>query len=141
MKKTFYILILNTIIMTSVQAQNNDLQLIEKTINYYFDGMTTHNAESFEKAFHPNATMKWIDKKYEEVNAVEALSAYVNTNDPVTTKTSILTISIAGDVANAQLELEYDTFSYIDFMHLLKIDGTWKIVSKTYSTRVKSSKK
>lgn len=127
--------------MTQIQAQNSDLQLIENTINYYFDGMTTHNAKSFEKAFHLNATMKWIDKKYEEVNAVEALSGYVNTNDPVKTKTSIVAISIAGDAANAQLELEYDTFSYIDFMHLLKIDGTWKIVSKTYSTRVKSSKK
>lgn len=127
--------------MTQIQAQNSDLQLIENTINYYFDGMTTHNAESFEKAFHPNATMKWVDKKYEEVNAVEALSSYVKANDPVKTKTSILTINISGDAANAQLELEYDTFSYIDFMHLLKIDGTWKIVSKTYSTRVKSSKK
>ncbi len=127
--------------MTQIQAQNGDLQLIENTINYYFDGMTTHNAESFEKAFHPNATMKWIDKKYEEVNAVEALSSYVKANDPVKTKTSILAINISGDAANTQLELEYDTFSYIDFMHLLKIDGTWKIVSKTYSTRVKSSKK
>ncbi len=127
--------------MTQVQAQNNDLQLIEKTINYYLDGMTTHNAKSFEKAFHPSATMKWIDKKYEEVNAVEALSEYVNSNDPVETKTFIRAINIAGDAANAQLELEYNTFSYIDFMHLLKIDGKWKIVSKTYSTRMKSAKK
>ena len=126
--------------MTQIQAQNNDLQAIEKTINYYFDGMTTHNATSFEKAFHPNATMKWIDKKYEEVNAVEALSAYINANDPVKTKTSIMAINIARDAANAQLELEYDTFSYIDFMHLLKIDGKWKIVSKTYTTRPKNNK-
>ncbi len=140
MKKIFFTLILITIFMTQVQAQNNDLQLIEGTINYYFDGMTTHNAKSFERAFHPNATMKWIDQEYEEVNAIEALSAYVTANDPAKTKTSIMTINIAGDSANAQLELEYDTFSYIDFMHLLKIDGKWKIVSKTYSTRTKSPK-
>jgi len=123
--------------MTQAQAQNNDIQLIEKTINFYFDGMTTHNAASFEKAFHTTATMKWMEGKYEEVNAIEALSAYVNSNDPIKTKTSITSINIAGDAANAQLELEYDTFSYIDFMHLLKMDGEWKIVSKTYSTRQK----
>ncbi|WP_299246789.1 nuclear transport factor 2 family protein [uncultured Aquimarina sp.] len=140
MKKIFFGFILITVFMTQVQAQNSDLQLIEKTINYYLDGMTTHNSTSFEKAFHPNATMKWIEKKYEDVNAIEALSEYVNANDPVKTKTSIMAISIAGDAANAQLELEYDTFSYIDFMHLLKIDGKWKIVSKTYSTRTKSTK-
>ncbi|WP_282079415.1 nuclear transport factor 2 family protein [Aquimarina algiphila] len=141
MKKIYFIFILNTIIMTQLQAQDNDLQLIEKTINYYFDGMTTHNKGSFEKAFHPSATMKWIDKKYEEVNAIEALSEYANSNDPVETKTYMIAINIAGDAANAQLELEYDTFSYIDFMHLLKIDGKWKIVSKTYSTRTKNNKK
>ena len=88
MKKTFFTLILITIFMTQLQAQNNDLQLIEETINYYFNGMTTHNAKSFEKAFHPNATMKWIEGKYEEVNAIDALSAYVNANDPLNTKTS-----------------------------------------------------
>ncbi len=141
MKKIFFTLMLITIFMSQVQAQNNDVQLIEKTINYYLDGMTTHNAKSFEKAFHPSASMKWIDKKYEEVNAIEALSAYVIANDPVKTKTSIMAINIAGDAANVQLELEYDTFSYIDFMQLLKIDGTWKIVSKTYSTRTKSNNK
>ncbi|AXT54464.1 nuclear transport factor 2 family protein [Aquimarina sp. MMG015] len=140
MKKIFFVFTLITIFMTQVQAQNNDLQLIEKTINYYLDGMTTHNASSFEKAFHPNATMKWVEKKYEDVNAIEALSEYVNANDPIKTKTSIMAINIAGDAANAQLELEYDTFSYIDFMHLLKIDGNWKIVSKTYSTKVKNTK-
>jgi len=126
--------------MTQIKAQNNDIQLIEKTINHYFNGMTTHNATSFEKAFHPSATMKWIDKKYEEVNAIDALSEYVNSNDPVETKTAIVAINISGNAASAQLELEYDTFSYIDFMHLLKIEGTWKIVSKTYSTRIKSNK-
>ncbi len=140
MKKIFFTLILITIYMTQVQAQNSDVQLIEKTINYYLDGMTSHNEASFEKAFHSNATMKWIENGFEEVNAVEALSAYVNANDPVKTKTSIMAINIAGDAANVQLELEYDTFSYIDFMHLLKIDGTWKIVSKTYSTRPKNNK-
>ncbi|GAB5399231.1 MAG: nuclear transport factor 2 family protein [Aureisphaera sp.] len=140
MKKIFFVFTLITIFMTQVQAQNSDLQLIETTINHYLDGMTTHNAGSFELAFHPNATMKWIEKDYEEVNAVEALSAYVNANDPVETKTHIIAINIAGDAASAQLELEYDTFSYIDFMHLLKINGKWKIVSKTYSSRMKVDK-
>jgi len=35
---------------------------------------------------------------------------------------------------NAQLELEYETFYFVDFMHLMKTNGEWKIVSKTYTT-------
>ncbi len=120
--------------MIQTQAQITDLQLIEKTISHYFDGMINHNAQSIEKAFHPTASMKWNDKKYMEVNAVEALSDYVNSNDPVKTRTSIVAINIVGDAANAQLELEYETFYFIDFMHLMKIEGEWKIISKTYTT-------
>ena len=121
--------------MIQTQAQTTDLQLIEKTINHYFDGMVNHNAKSLEKAFYPTATMKWNEHgKYTEVNAIKALSDYVNSNDTVKTKTSIVAINIVGDAANAQLNLEYETFTFVDFMHLMKIDGEWKIISKTYTT-------
>ena len=116
------------------QIKNQDLQLIEETINHYFDGMVQHNAESFKKAFQPSANMKWMEDTYQEVNAVDALSEYVNTHDPVETKVRINALNLAGNAANVQLELEYDTFSYVDFMHLLKIEGEWKIVSQTYTT-------
>jgi len=84
--------------------------------------------------------MKWIGEEYTEVNAVEALSGYVESNPTVKTKTSILAINVIGDAANVQLELEYETFSFIDFMHLLKINGKWKIVSKVYTKRLKEFK-
>lgn len=121
--------------MIQTQAQTTNLQLIEKTINHYLDGMINHNAESFEKAFHPTAIMRWNDDaKYTEVNAVQALSEYVNANATVKTKTSIVAINIVGDAANVQLELEYETFYFVDFMQLMKIEEEWKIVSKTYTT-------
>lgn len=135
MKKIFFTLTLITFIMIQTQAQTTNLQLIETTINNYFDGMINHNSEAIEKAFIPKASMKWNEKgKYTEVNAVDALSEYVNSNDPVKVKTNIVAINIVGDAANAQLELEYETFYFVDFMHLMKVDGGWKIVSKTYTT-------
>jgi len=120
--------------MANTQAQMTDLQQIETTISHYFDGMINHNSKSFEKAFHPAASMKWYEDKYMEVNATKALSDYVNANETVKTKTRIIAINIVNDAANAQLELEYETFSFVDFMHLMKVDGEWKIVSKTYTT-------
>ncbi len=120
--------------MIQTHAQTTDLQLIQTTINHYFDGMINHNAKSFEKAFHPAASMKWNEDKYLEVNATKALSDYVNSNDAVKTKTRIVAINLVNDVANAQLELEYETFTFVDLMHLMKVDGEWKIVSKTYTT-------
>jgi len=135
MKKIFFTLLLLTFIMTQAQAQTSDFLSIEKTINHYFDGMITHNANSIEKAFHSTASMKWNEKgKFMEVNAVQALSDYLNSNDPVKTKAKVVAINVIGDAANAQLELEYETFYFVDFMHLMKINEEWKIVSKTYTT-------
>ena len=134
MKKILFLLSLITF-MTQTQAQTTDLQSIEKTINSYFDGMISHNVKSIEKAFHSTAIMKWNEKgEYMEVNAVQALSDYLNSNDPVKTKTKIVAVNLVGDAASAQLELEYETFYFIDFMQLMNINGEWKIVSKTYTT-------
>ncbi|MFK7946919.1 MAG: nuclear transport factor 2 family protein [Saprospiraceae bacterium] len=139
MKQIFFILILMTPIMTQAQAQaqTTETQRIETIINHYFDGIVNHKPEGFEKAFTKTATMKSFDNEYSEVNAIEALSSYVTANEPVKTKTSITSISIIENAASVQLTLEYETFSFIDFMHLLKIDGEWKIVSKTYTTKKK----
>jgi len=121
--------------MTQSQAQTTDLQNIENIINHYFDGLVNHKPESLAKAFQSEASMKWNEKgKYMEVNALDALSDYVKSNDPVKTRTKIIAVNIIGDAANAQLELEYETFYFVDFMHLMKTDGEWKIVSKTYTT-------
>jgi len=139
MKKILFILTLAFTFNMQAQAQTQtkmtDLQAIEITINNYFDGLVNHNPESLKKAFEPKATMKWIEKgAYTEVNAVEALVGYVTANKPAKTKASIVAVNVIGDAANAQLHLEFETFSYTDFMHLLKIKGEWKIVSKTYTT-------
>jgi len=134
MKNIFFTLALITFIMGQTQAQNTDLQSIENTINHYFNGMIKHDADSFKKAFHPTAMMRWNEKDYMEVNAVEALSQYVNTNAPAKTRTKIVSVNVIGDAANAVLELEYEAFYFVDFMHLMKVDKEWKIVSKTYTT-------
>ena len=121
-----------------MQTQTADIQLIEKTVGYYFDGMINHNTDSIAKAFHETGTMKWVEDDYKEVNAISALSEYLKANQPVKTKTKILAINVEGNVANARLELEYETFYFIDFMNILKIKGEWKIVSKIYTTKQKA---
>ena len=133
-----YLLIITTLItlfMTQIKAQitTSDIQGIESTIHNYFDGLGNHVPESLEKAFHPTATMKFInDGKYAEVNALKALVGHVEANPVVKMIPQIMSINVSGNAANAQLELEYDTFFYIDMMNMLKIDGEWKIVSKIF---------
>ena len=128
-------LILTTLIMTQTQGQDTNFNSIESTINHYFDGMINHNSASIKKAFTPTASMKWVEKgKYMEVNAVAALTEYLDSNMPSKSVARITSINRQADAANVGLEIEYETFTFVDYMHLLKIHGEWLIVSKTYTT-------
>ena len=49
--------------------------------------------------------------------------------------TRVVSIQLTGNAAHAELEIEYPTFTFIDHMNLLKINGEWKIVSKIFHRR------
>ncbi len=135
MKKIYLFVLLATIVSTTLQAQQTDLQRVETTLNYYLKGLVNDDAKTLTKAFHSTATMKWVGKKYVEVNAIEGLTKDMNGTPHKNVKTRIVSIDIAGNAASAQLEIQFPSFTYIDFMHVLKIDGQWKIVSKIFYTR------
>ncbi|WP_281989274.1 nuclear transport factor 2 family protein [Aquimarina aggregata] len=133
------IIVIMTAVTTELKAQQTDLQHIEETVNYYLTGLVNNDAKTLTKAFHPTATMKWIGDDYKEVNAIEGLTEGMDGTphkEKITTR--VVSVNIAGDAASAQLEIQFPTFTYIDFMHLLKADGEWKIVSKIFYTRQES---
>ena len=122
---------------TFSSAQESDYQLVEQTVNYYLEGGTNNDFETLKKAFHENATMKFIGKEgYREVNALEFFGKGMKPGPKQDRKTRIADITISGNAANARLEIEYPTFTFIDFMNLLKIDGEWKVVNKIFYRKV-----
>jgi hypothetical protein len=138
LKKIVLILVMVAFIATKVQAQQTDLQLVETTLNYYLTGLVNNDAKTLTKAFHPTATMKWVGKNYTEVNAIEGLTDGMDGVPHKNVTTRVVSINIAGNSASAQLEIQFPTFTYIDFMHVLKVKGEWKIVSKIFYTRQES---
>ena len=133
------LLLLTLCSFTFLQAQppvkKNDKNIdgITKCVNYYLEGGTNNDFEMLEKAFHPNATMKYIsDGEYKEVNAVNFFKERMKPGPKQNRSTSIQSIDVQGHAANAKLKIQYPDFYFIDYMNLLKIDGEWKIVSKIF---------
>lgn len=121
----------------SVSAQSSDYDQIVQAVNYYLEGGTNNDFEMLSKAFHPTATMKYItDEGYKEVNALDFFKKAMKPGPPQKRHTRIADISYAGHAANARLEIEYETFTFIDFMNLLKIEGEWKVVNKIFYRRM-----
>ncbi|WP_024769377.1 nuclear transport factor 2 family protein [Aquimarina macrocephali] len=133
MRTTIFILLVCLSTSTLTFAQESDKALVEKTVTYYLDGGTNNDFETLKKAFHTNATMKFISKGvYKEVNALEFFKKVMKPGPKQNRKTNIASIDVTGNAAQARLEIEYETFTFIDYMNLLKVDGEWKVVSKIF---------
>ncbi|WP_190809832.1 nuclear transport factor 2 family protein [Flagellimonas sp. S3867] len=136
MIRNLLLLFFSVSVFYSVNAQESDYQLIEKTLNYYMEGGSNRDFDTLKKAFHDTATMKYITEEgYKEVNALEFFSG-MKSGSRVDRVNRIAEITISGHAANARLELEYKDFTFVDFMNLLKIDGEWKIVNKIFYKRM-----
>ena len=132
MKNLLCALCLSLFGLPIVTAQTSDYQQIEKTLNYYLEGGTNNDFDTLKKAFHSTASMKYIGEEYTEVNAIEFFEGIMKPGPKQDRKTRIIAVSMTGNAANAQLEIEYPGFFFIDYMNLLKIDGEWKIVNKIF---------
>ena len=139
MKTRFLILFLPFLLAVSLcAAQDNERALVEQTVSYYLDGGTNNDFETLRKAFHKNASMKFISGEgYKEVNAIDFFEKAIKPGPKQNRTTQIVAVNIAGNAATAQLRIDYPTFYFMDFMNLLKIDGEWKIVSKIFHRQPK----
>ncbi len=120
-----------------VTAQESDYAQVEKALGYYLDGGTNNDFETLKKAFYQTATMKYIANEYKEVNALDFFKKGMKPGPKQNRKTRIVYINITGNAANAQVEIEYPTFFFVDYMNLLKINGEWKIVNKIFHKKLK----
>lgn len=132
MKKFLFIALALSSYFVKAQSNADDHSAIAQTVNYYLEGGTNGDFETLQKAFHENAMMTYLkDGQYATVNAIEFFSGMkkgVKSNR----ETRIASIDVSGHAASAKLEIVYDTFKFIDYMQLLKMDGQWKIISKTF---------
>lgn len=120
---------------TPALAQDAEEAAIRETIEHYFQGHATGNGEYFRKAFHPDAKLFFIrDGKLTQWTAEEYISRASGkpAADEAQRKRKINSIDISGNAAVVRITLDYPKVIFTDYMSMLKIDGQWKIVNKTF---------
>lgn len=135
MKKVLVsILVLATCFMfsaTAVAQASNEEAGVRACLEEYMSG----DGNRLEKAFHPSASMKFVDHKtgeYKDVPIAEFI-ARIKANSPQPErKAQIVSLNIEGTAAQAKLTMEFEKIFFYDYMNLLKINGEWKIVSKIF---------
>lgn len=119
-----------------VLAQDSEEAAVKETLMNYLEGGTNGDTVRLNKAFHPSASMKYVDYKtgeYKDVPIAEFLNrAKANAGKKNDRKTKIVYTNISGTAAQARLEIDGGNFYFHDYMNLLKINGEWKIVGKVF---------
>lgn len=120
---------------TPVFAQDSEEAAIRETIQHYFQGHATGNGEHFRKAFYPDAKLFFIrDGKLTQWTSEEyiARASGKPAPDEAQRKRRIDSIDVSGNAAIVRVTLDYPSVVFTDYMSMLKIDGQWKIVNKTF---------
>ncbi|CAN5162819.1 hypothetical protein BH20ACI2_BH20ACI2_11720 [soil metagenome] len=116
-------------------SQDNEKDGVRVPLENYLKGHATGDGEYMMKAFHTDGHMMFIrDGKYMTRSFAEYIAGFTGKPpaDEAQRKRRIEAIDIAGNVAVAKIILDYPTTRFVDFMTLLKINGEWKIVNKSF---------
>ncbi len=109
---------------------------IEQAIGRYIEGGRTADSSIMKPVFHENAQMSGPEEDGAFSGPIQALYDYVDSNGPAPgLEMRIVNITVSDERA-ASVVLHADHWhgkNFTDHFHLLKIDGTWKILNKIYS--------
>ena len=146
MKKSYFsfAVVLFTLATTS-GAQTSDKDAVKVPLENYIKAHATGDPEYARKAFHTEGNMIWIhDGKYSS-DTFDAFIKRAFTGKPAADEEKrkdhrrIEAIDITGNAAVARIVLDYPSVKFVDYMTLLKINGEWKIVNKSFYAEPKPS--
>jgi hypothetical protein len=117
-------------------AQDPEEAAVRAAIEHYFRGHATGQGEHFRKVFHPDSRLFAVrGGKFWTLTSEEyaARAAGKPAADEAQRKRRVERVDIEGNAAVAKVVLDYPQVRFVDYMSMLKIDGEWKIVNKTFS--------
>ena len=126
-------------------AQTSEEAAVRVPLENYIKAHATGDSEFAQKAFHSEGNMIWIrDGKYSS----EPFASFIKrafTGKPAADEAKrkegrrIEAVDVTGNAAVARIVLDYPTVKFVDYMTLLKIDGEWKIVNKSFYAEPKKT--
>lgn len=138
MKKTTLVVALIGVVAATAfsgQDQAADIAEIRDVIGHYFEGHATGDGSHFTQAFHPEAKLFWVnDGQLNQRTSAEYISRASGSPpaDEAERNRRIVNIDVSGTAAIVKVELDYPGALIYDYMSMLKVEGRWQIVNKTF---------
>jgi Putative lumazine-binding len=129
------IVLFTAIVLFSLSVIAQDKDLIKVPLDNYLQGHATGKGEFHQKAIYPESRLLWVrDGKLNQRTTAEYIkgSSGKPADDEASRKRWVEMVEIKGNAAIAKIILDYPTAYFVDYFALLKIDGEWKIVNKSF---------
>lgn len=145
MKHLAILFALFTIFAMNDFAQTDEKAAVRVPLENYIKAHATGDPEFARKAFHTEGNMTFIrDGKF----VTETFDSFIKrafTGKPAADEEKrkdgrkIEAIDVNGSAAVGKIVLDYPNVKFVDYMTLLKIDGEWKIVNKSFYAEPKKT--
>ena len=119
-----------------LDAEADDLAAVEEVAGWYLEAARTGDAELMRQAFHESARLQGVrDGKYRELPIADYIAGTSPAEWRTGMKSQVLSVDCAGTAALVKVAEDFGRVRYVDYLSLLKIDGRWWIVNKSYDAR------
>ena len=112
----------------------SEKQAIQKKIlETYHEGHARHNAQYYETILHPEWKFFLLEGGQLRIVGRDEYMSWYNPEDQnpdLEWETEFYNIDVTGHNAAVKLRLECQEVKYIDYFHMMKLDGKWWIVHK-----------
>ncbi len=114
---------------------------VRKIVQQYIDGTYQGDVKALRDCFHPKAVMNGYLGDRLLLGGPEPFFENME-NSPSMAENGapyqgrITSLDVVGNVANVTIKETgfAGTMAFTDYFHLLKVEGEWKIISKTFTT-------
>ena len=102
----------------------------------YIDGTANGEPEKLKKAFHPDFNLYTVSNDTLRVRSGEKYVSNIKEGEKSNRIGRIISIDHENDAAIAKVEIVIPNWRiFTDYFLILKYEGSWKIVQKSYSSR------
>ena len=130
------ILILTGSLNSFAQSSKSEIELITTTLMDYIEGTANGEPERLRKAFHSDFNLYTIEKDSLRIRSGEKYISNVKKGEKTNRIGRIISIDYEKDAAIAKAEIVIPNWRiFTDYILLLKFEGSWKIVHKSYTWR------
>lgn len=130
------LMLFQSTVFAQTASKKSEKEQIEETLMHYIEGTANGEPKRLQKAFHPDFNLYSVANDSLKIWRGQEYIGNFKEGKKSNRVGRILFVDIENDAAIAKVEIEVPGWrTFTDYFLILKYQGAWKIVHKSYTWR------